>query len=114
MQKESTRQLKVAKLLQKDMAHILSFELNSLFEPGSMVSVTKLRVSPDLGVAKIYVSIFKTNADQALEILAENKGKIRKKLGEKTKGQLRVIPELSFFVDDSMDYFENIERLLNE
>jgi ribosome-binding factor A len=113
-QNESTRQLKVARMLQKDLAHIFNFELNNtLFAVGCMISVTKVRTSPDLAVAKVYISIFKADVTETLEILALNKGKIRKRLAEKTKGQLRIIPELLFFVDDSMDYYENIEKLLN-
>ena len=109
---ESTRQLKIAKLLQKEMATILQDLAREHFA-GTLLSVSKVRVSPDLGVAKIYVSIFPISMTQEVEkFLNVNNAKLRGALGHSVGRQLRVVPNLSVFVDDSLEYEENIDRLL--
>ncbi|MDA0740801.1 MAG: ribosome-binding factor A [Bacteroidetes bacterium] len=109
---ESTRQLKIAKLLQKEMATILQKLAREHFS-GTLLSVSKVRVSPDLGVAKIYISIFPVNKTKEVEdFLQLNNPKLRGALGHSVGNQLRVVPELVLRTDDSLEYEENIERLL--
>ena len=109
---ESTRQLKIAKLLQKEMATILQDLARDHFA-GTLLSVSKVRVSPDLGVAKVYVSIFPISMTQEVEkFLNVNNAKLRGALGHSVGRQLRVVPNLVVFVDDSLEYEENIDRLL--
>jgi len=109
---ESTRQLKIAKLLQKEMATILQQLAKEQF-PGTLLSVSKVRVSPDLGVAKIYVSIFPVaKTKESFDFLQLNNSKLRGALGNVVGSQLRVVPELMIYVDDSLEYEENIDRLL--
>ena len=109
---ESTRQLKIAKLLQKEMATILQDLAREHFA-GTLLGVSKVRVSPDLGVAKIYVSIFPISMTQEVEkFLNVNNAKLRGALGHSVGRQLRVVPNLVVFVDDSLEYEENIDRLL--
>jgi len=109
---ESTRQLKIAKLLQKEMATILQQMARENF-PGTLLSISKVRVSPDLGVAKIYVSIFPVaKTKEVEEFIALNQSKLRGALGHSVGNQLRVTPELMIYTDDSLEYEENIERLL--
>ena len=80
-----------------------------------MVSVTKVRISPDLKVAKAYLSIFGAGkAEEILENIQHQQGNVRRLLGNEMKHQLRYIPELQFFLDDSLDYAEEIDSLLNE
>lgn len=80
---------------------------------GKMISITKVRVSPDLSYAKIYISIF-PSADQSaiLESIHEHSSRIRFEMGQKVRRQLRIVPEIAFFIDDSLDYIDNIDRLL--
>ena len=109
---ESTRQLKIAKLLQKEMATILQ-QLAREYFPGTLLSVSKVRVSPDLGVAKVFVSIFPiVKTKEVEEFISFNQNKIRGSLGRSVGNQLRVTPELMIYTDDSLEYEENIERLL--
>ncbi len=114
MEQESTRQLKVAKQIQKDISEILTREAAGLL-PGVMASVTVVRVSPDLGFAKIYFSIFPFDRSrQAMVVLEKNSWMIRKALGTRIKHQLKQVPELAFMLDDSLEYIENIEGILKE
>ena len=109
---ESTRQLKISKLLQKEMATIFQDVAREHF-PGTLLSVSKVRVSPDLGVAKVYVSIFPVAKTKEVEdFLAVNNAKLRGALGHSVGNQLRVTPELMVYTDDSLEYEENIDRLL--
>jgi len=109
---ESTRQQKIAKQLQKDLADILGGVGRNHFR-GVIFSVTKVRVTPDLGLAKIYISLFPTdNIDEIMAFIRTNQAFIRNELAQLVKNQVRKIPELHFYVDDSLDYQENIERLL--
>ena len=115
MEEYSKRQNKVSRLLQKDLGEIFQSEsLNSFL--GAMISVTVVRVSTDLSFAKVYISIFspKTPVNEIYELVKKNKKKIRFLLGNKIKNQIRSIPELAFFIDDSLDYIENIENLLKK
>jgi ribosome-binding factor A len=111
---DSLRQSKVARLLQKELGDIFIKEYRSPL-PGIMVSITQVRVSPDLGVAKVYVSLFPaTNKQEALADLKRKTSEIRGFLGHRVGKQLRVIPELIFYLDDSFDYAEKIDQLLKK
>ena len=109
---ETTRQSKVAKQIQKDISDIFTKECPEVLQ-GTMVTVTAVRMGPDLGYAKIYLSIFPFERSAAvMEAVEANAWRIRKALGTRIRNQLRVVPELSFFLDDSLEYIENIDKLL--
>jgi ribosome-binding factor A len=111
---ESVRQQKVNKLIQKELAEIFRSNAKTMFN-GAFITVTVVRVSPDLGSAKVYVSIMATKDKDAIFKLIESQNYlIRKKLGSVVGKQLRVVPELSFFIDDSLDYAMKIEELLKK
>lgn len=109
---ETTRQQKINRLIQKELGEIFLLQTKAM--PGILVSVSGVRISPDLGIAKAYLSIFPS--DRSKEILANikaNSKAIRFDIGQRLGKQLRIIPELAFYLDDSLDYLENIDRLLN-
>jgi ribosome-binding factor A len=109
---ESTRQKKIGKLLQRDLSEMFMREARE-YTLGAMVSVTVVRVTSDLSIARVYLSIFPTNKkDEVFNNITENTSKLRYFLGQRVGKQLRVIPELQFFIDDSLDYIDNIDRLL--
>ncbi|MBS7289248.1 MAG: 30S ribosome-binding factor RbfA [Bacteroidales bacterium] len=108
----STRQLKVAREIQKDMAEILRSKGMVAFG-GAMVTVSEVRVSPDLSLAKTYVSIFPSaKAEEVMKILNENVKAYRGELGHKVGKQFRIVPEINFYLDSSLDYAEHIDQLL--
>ena len=109
----NTRLQKVERLIQKDLGEIFLIETKLL--PGVLVSVTQVRMSPDLGVAKAYLSIFPSErGKEIMENINHQKKAIRYELGLRIGKQVRRIPELAFFLDDSIDYLENIDHLLNQ
>ncbi|MCD8185661.1 MAG: 30S ribosome-binding factor RbfA [Rikenellaceae bacterium] len=109
---KTTRQQKVSRQIQKDISDIFLKECAELVR-GTMVSVTQVRISPDLALAKVYVSIFPFDkAETVLLTLQHHVAQIRKALGVRVRSQLRIVPELSFYIDDSLEYVENIDRLL--
>ena len=111
---ESTRQLKVAKEIQKEMAEIIRSKGMAAFG-GALVSVSGVKVSPDLSVAKVYVSIFPSDkAEAVMAVLDENNKALRGELGHKMGKQLRIVPEIIFYLDSSLDYVEHIEELLKK
>ena len=111
---ESVRQQKVNKLVQKELAEIFRSESKNLFG-GAFITVTQARVSPDLGSAKVYLSIMATKDKQAIfKLVEEQKSAIRKRLGNLIGKQLRAVPDLQFFIDDSLDYAMKIEELLKK
>lgn len=110
---ETTRQAKIARLIQKELSEIL--RLQTAKTHGIIISVSAVRVSPDLSIAKAYLSIFPSaKAPQILEDLTRSSKTIRYDLGQRVRFQLRKIPELAFYLDDSLDYIENIDNLLKE
>ena len=112
---ESIRQKKVASLIQQELAGIFQKESQSMFG-GAMITVTVVRMSPDLAYAKSYVSIFAPGQKQQ-EVMNEihlQNSTIRGMLGKIVGKQLRIVPELQFYLDDSLDYAEEIDRLLNK
>jgi ribosome-binding factor A len=109
---ESTRQKKVSRLIQKEVADIFLKKGNEIAH-GKLISITKVRVSPDLSFAKIYLSIFPPVDQEAiLKSVQEQGAKIRFELGRKVRSQLRIVPDIAFHIDDSLDYIDNIDRLL--
>jgi ribosome-binding factor A len=110
----TTRQHKVSRLLHKELGHIFQREGNSIFA-GKMITVTAVRVTPDLTQARVFLSIFPA-AEKAsfTRTIGEHSPHIRHELGTRIRHQLRVVPELHFFLDDSLDYMENIDRLLKK
>ena len=110
----TTRQHKVSRLLQKELAQY--FQKNgSKITGGKMVTVTVVRISPDLGVSKVYLSIFPGEGNQdALKAVSDKSGLIRSEMGRILRNQLRHIPEFVFYLDDSLDYIDRIDNLLNE
>ncbi len=108
---QETRQNRIARLLQKELAEI--FQSQTRMMRGVMVSVTRVRISPDLSICTAYLSVFPSEkAEEILENVNKNNKTIRYELGTRVRNQLRIIPELRFFVDDSLDYIEHIDELL--
>lgn len=110
---ESTRLSKIERLLQKEFGDIFQKQTQGMH--GVLISVSSVRVSPDLGIAKVYLSIFPSEkGEELLKAIKLNTKAIRFDLGQRVRMQLRKIPELSFFIDDSLDYIENIDKLLQK
>ena len=107
---ETTRQSKISRLIQKDLSDIFQNETRKTH--GTLISVSVVRVSPDLSIAKAYLSIFPPEKSQ--EILESIQNNARYELAQRVRFQLRKTPELMFFLDDSLDYIENIDTLLNK
>ncbi len=108
---ESTRQQKISRLMQKDLGMLFQQSQSSF--GGSMITVTKVYVTKDLSIAKIYLSVFGGKEKNAvLGQVRERTREIRHHLGQLERNQLRVIPDLQFFEDDSLDYIDNIDKLL--
>ena len=110
---EGTRLQKIERLLQKELGDIFQKQTQAMH--GVLVSVSVVRVSPDLSVAKAYLSIFPSaKGEELLKAIRANTKAIRYDLGQRVRLQLRKIPELSFSIDDSLDYIEHIDSLLNK
>ena len=110
---QETRQNRISRLLQKELS--LIFQSHTRMTHGVMVSVTKVRVSPDLSICTAYLSVFPSEkGEEILKNINANEKTIRFDLGRKVRNQLRIIPELRFFLDDSLDYLEHIDELLKK
>jgi ribosome-binding factor A len=110
---EATRLNKIGRLLQKELGDIFRKQTQAM--PGTIISVSVVRVSPDLSVAKVYLSIFPSGkSGELLEAIRTNTKAVRYDLGQRVRLQLRKIPELAFFIDDSLDYIEHIDKLLQK
>ena len=110
---QETRQNKIARLLQKELSVIFQEQTRSLH--GVMVSVTRVKVSPDLSICTAYLSIFPSEkGEELMQNISKNEKQIRYELGTRVRYQLRIIPELRFFIDDSLDYIERIDELLKK
>ena len=109
---ETTRQNKIARLLQKELSDIFrSFTQN--MQKGILISPTIVRISPDLSVARVYISVFPSDKEKEyLDLVNDRSVSIRHELAQRTRHQLRTVPTLTFFLDDSLDYIENIDNLL--
>lgn len=111
---DSQRQLKVSRLIQKELGEIFQRE-TKVFFGNALITVTQVRVSPDLGIAKVYVSLFNVPDTAALlTAIKVHTKEIRTRLSDRVKKQVRIIPNLSFFIDDSLDYALHIEELLKK
>jgi ribosome-binding factor A len=111
---DSTRQNKVSKLLQRELGEIFQREGREIIS-NAMITVTKVHVSKDLSYGKVYLSLFTTdNKEEKLEHIRKHTGEVRYKLGKRIGKQVRAVPEIHFFLDDSLDYIENIEMLLDD
>ena len=110
---ETTRQNKIARLIQKELSDIFQRQTQSMH--GVLVSVSAVRISPDLSVARGYLSVFPSErAEEIVRNINENSKSVRYELGTRVRHQLRIIPELKFFIDDSLDYVEHIDELLKK
>ena len=110
---ETTRQNKIARLIQKELSEIFLLQTKSM--PGVQVSVSIVRISPDMSYARVYLSVFPSDrSEEIVKNINANMKSIRFELGNRVRHQLRIIPELKFFVDDSLDYAEKIDELLKK
>ena len=110
---QETRQNKIARLLQKQLS--LIFQSQTRMMRGVMVSVTRTKISPDLSICTAYLSIFPSErGEEIINNIKTNEKTIRYELGTRVRNQLRIIPELRFFIDDSLDYIEHIDELLKK
>ena len=110
---QETRQNKISRLFLKELANIFQAQTRALH--GMMERVTRTKVSPDLGICTAYLSVFPSEkGDELLENVRKNVKAIRYELGTRIHNQVRIIPELRFFIDDSLDYIEHIDELLKK
>ena len=110
---QETRQNRISRLLQKELSLIFQSQTRQMH--GVMVSVTRVKISPDLSICTAYLSIFPSErGDELLKNIQQNTSTIRYDLGQRVRNQLRIIPELRFFIDDSLDYLERIDYLLKQ
>ena len=110
----STRQLKVAREVQRDLSEIIRSRGMAAFG-GAMVTVSEVRISPDLSIAKAFVSIFPSDrAPQVMALFEEEKRSLRGELGRRVGSQLRIVPEIDFHLDSTLDYAEHIDELLKK
>lgn len=108
---QETRQNKVARLFQKELSLIFQSQTRAMH--GTMVSVTRCKVSPDLGICTAYLSVFPSGkGEEILASIRANDKNVRYELGKKIGKQVRIVPVLRFFIDDSLDYLERIDELL--
>lgn len=110
---DSTRQLKIARLIQKELGEMFLLQAKAM--QGTMVTVSGCRVSPDLSYCNVYLSVFpSTKANEIVNNVNSNIRTVRYDLGQRLRHQLRIIPELRFFVDDTIDYMSHIDELLKK
>ena len=110
---QETRQNRIARLLQKELS--LIFQSQTRMMHGTMVSVTRVKISPDLSICTAYLSIFPSDkGEELMNNINANVKTIRYELGTRVRNQMRIIPELRFFIDDSLDYIEHIDELLGK
>lgn len=110
---KSNRIEKINRLILKELSEIFLLETKKM--RGVLISVTRVRVTPDLGMAHAYLSFFPSEkGEELLENINENIKSIRFNLGKRVGQQLRIVPDLTFHLDDSLDYIENIDNLLND
>ena len=110
---ETQRQKKIAGIIQKDMAEVLQRAATDGGLKGTLISVSKVYITSDLSIAKVYVSIFPNDrAQELLDGMKSNEPLIKHELAQRTKNQLRRVPHLNFYIDDSLDYIDGIEQSL--
>lgn len=109
---DNTRLNKINRLIQKELSDIFQREARNLFK-GSMISVTVVRTTADLSIARSYISIFPTNnSEEIFSLIEGHKRYLKNLLAQRIKNQVRKIPEPEFYVDDSLDYAQRIDDLL--
>lgn len=109
------RQLKFSRLIQKELGEIFQRDTKNVFGKNDLISVTEVRVSPDLGVAKIFLSfILSKNKEEKLQEINEKKGFVRNELGIRIRHQARIIPELIFYLDEGVDYAQKMDSIINK
>ena len=111
---ESKRQQKFAGVIQEDLAAIFQREgINYL--PNTLITITRVRVTPDLAIARVFLSFFNnTNTPLALQTIKLHANEIRYKLGARIKDQVRIIPQLEFFIDDTGEYVERMDKIFDK
>ncbi|MCT1524164.1 MULTISPECIES: 30S ribosome-binding factor RbfA [Sphingobacterium] len=111
---ESKRQQRFAGVIQQDLAEMFQREGNS-WAPGAFITVTKVRVTPDLSIARVFLSFLNTNTAKAdIESIRSKTSEIRYKLGARIKNQARIVPQLEFFLDDTNEYVEHMDKIFEE
>jgi len=111
---ESNRQYKMARLLQKEMGDIFELDMRRIF-PGAMITITKVNVTKDLSIARFNLSIFSLRDKKPpIEEVRQHIPEFRYKLGNRIAKQVRIIPQVEFYEDDSLDYIENLEKLIQK
>lgn len=111
---ESKRQQKFAGVIQQDLAAIFQRE-GMNFLPNTLITITKVRTTPDLAIARVFLSFFNgTNNELALQTIRLHSSEIRYKLGKQIRDQVRVIPQLEFFVDDTSDYVDRMDKIFDK
>ncbi len=111
---ESKRQQKFAGVIQKDLAEIFQREGMS-FLPNTLVTITKVRITPDLAIARVFLSFFNTNnTSLSLNTVKAHASEIRYKLGARIKNQARIVPQLEFFLDDTNSYVERMDQIFDK
>ena len=114
MKEESLRQKKIAKVIQQDLGEMLRIS-GPTIQAGVMFTVTKVRITADLSLARVFVSLFPSkNPQEVIDKINANGKELRFQLGKKVRHQLRIVPELQFFLDDSLDYIESIDKKLHD
>ena len=112
---ETPRQMKINTVIQHEIACLIQDAVRKSGMPNLMVSVTKVKVVPDISIAKVYISVFpKDKVDMYIENLKTNKNLLRHDLSQKLKNQLRKVPELNFYLDKSLDYIEMFDKELTK
>lgn len=110
---ETTRQSKIARLIQKELSDI--FQRQTQHTHGVLVTVSTVRISPDLSIVRAYLSIFPSDkGEEIIKNINGNQKSIRYEIGQRMRHQLRIIPEFKFFIDDSLDYIDRIDELLKQ
>lgn len=110
---QETRQNRISRLLQKELSLIFQGQTRQMH--GVMISVTRVKISPDLSICTAYLSIFPSEkSEELLQNIQRNASQVRYELGQRVRNQLRIIPELRFFLDDSLDYLDKIDELLKK
>lgn len=114
MATESKRQQRFAGVIQQDLAELFQRE-GTVWAPGAFVTVTKVRVTPDLAIARVYLSFLNTNtAKEDIKVIKSKSNEIRYKLGARIKNQARIVPQLEFFLDDTNEYVDHMDKLFDE
>ena len=108
---ESKRQQKFARVIQKDLGELFQRDGNTLL-PNTMITVTKVRTTPDLGIVRVYLSFFNSpNSQLALNTIRAHGSEIRYNLGKRIKDQVRGVPQLEFFIDDTNEYVDKMDKI---